>query len=64
MENTEIQVCSVVKAVKALNTSTPGCGCVFYPDLKLLRVSQWDLNFILGHRNRCLISAVAYFGGK
>lgn len=46
MENTEIRVCCVVKAVKASNTNTHGCGCVFYPDLKLLGVSQWEL---VGH---------------
>lgn len=43
MEKTEIWVCSVMKAVKALNISTRGCVCVFYPDLKLLGTSQWEL---------------------
>lgn len=48
MENTEIRVCFVVKAVKASNTDS--CGCVFYPDLKLLGVSQWELvgHFLFG----------------
>lgn len=42
MENTELWVRCVVKAVKVSNTNTRGCGCVFYPDLKLLGVSQWE----------------------
>lgn len=39
----------MVNAVKALNTNTCGCGCVFYPDLKAAQShtegSGWAFSF-------------------
>lgn len=66
MENTEIWVCSVVKAVQVLNTNTCAVGVCFILTSSCLEShsEKWLGIFLLGHRNRCFISAVARFGGK